>query len=280
MGYLVKTPNYKFKLRVDDIYSPIHIRRFTIGDEKGLCLEASLFMPDVDKRFAHDIHVCNISQLDALESCLLEKHDSDAKIGQEILYAFINILKANYNHITHITLRDSSYIPCNRFAGDTLDLLSYNIAIYGKTWYEMILGAYIKDSREYARYKEGIAAYTSILAKQSKSWESFYADIVKTNIYACEKISMNESLFKRIFEESRTWPECIEAMKNHVSKEEKCKFFKSWLERLIYLYVPEKRDWMIDITINDRLKNVLNISQVRPMRPRNATRKHRTSMKS
>jgi hypothetical protein len=266
MDYIIKTEHYTFKLHVEDVYSPIHMRRFTIGDDKGLCLEASLLMPDVDERFAADIHICNIAQIHALGTCILEPAESDANIGQEILYAFINIINANYNHITHITLRDASYIPCNRTIGETLDLLSYNIAIYGKSWYEMKLGAYIDNQEEYVRYKEGLAQYTSIDVKRAVQWESFYANIAKANIFAAKTIGNNINLFRNIFETAKTWPECIETMKKHISKENKCKFFKSWLEKFIYSYVPEKRDWILSIEKNSVLKNVLNMSSAHPMR--------------
>jgi hypothetical protein len=97
-------------------------------------------------------------------------------------------------------------------------------------------------------------------------WESFYANIAKANIFAAKTIGDNINLFRNIFESAKTWPECIETMKKHISKEDKCKFFKSWLEKFIYSYVPEKRDWILSIEKNSVLKNVLNMSSARPMR--------------
>lgn len=277
MNYSLNTQNYLFQLHVEDIQSPIHIRRFTIGDEKGLCLEASIIMEDADERFAFDKHICNVAQLDALESCLLEQSDTDAGLGTEILYGFINVLKANYPHITHLTLRDASYVPCNRLNGETLDLLTYNIAIYGKTWYEMVLGAYISNSSSKTKYEEGIKQFESEKAKANYTWEKLYVHIARNNVYAAEKIQSKLESFKKIFEESKNWSMCFEQMKKEVPKEDKCKFFKTWLEKFVYSYVPEYRDWTVNIVENPILGNVLDVSKTRPIRSRTRRLRRRLS---
>lgn len=210
---MLATPHYKFVLKVSDIAYPVHIRRFEIGT----CFEASLIM-------SADSHICTVTKLDIA-------FDPNDSYGTELMLGFISTLKANYPHITHMALRDTTYI------GDRLDLLAYNIALYGKSWYEMVLGAY-------ADYTDAIAVYMSPAAKREWTWTKFWTIIAGTNRFADEKIRENVDMFKRIFDESATWPECIIQMKNVVGD---CKFFKTWLEKFIYSYVPEKRDWVINI---------------------------------
>lgn len=276
--FAMTTPHYKFRLKVSDIDDPVHIRRFDIGDAKGICLEASLIMPDADERFAIDAHICTVSKLDTLDSCLLEPSDSETSLGTELILGFISILKANYPHITQLSLRDSSFIPCDRSLGETLDLLTYSIALYGKTWYEQVLGAHVQNAAEFRRYRDAIAVYMSPAAKRDWVWEQFWAMIAGKNRFANEKIRENVDGFKRIFDEATTWPECIKRMKNAVEKSDKCKFFKTWLEQFIYSHVPEKRDWVVDIERNTILTNVLNTRSQRPMRARTSTRKRKRMM--
>ena len=95
MDYELKTEHFKFKLHVEDNHKPLHMRIFTIGSPDAYCLEATLFMPDVDSRFT-DLHICDIAKLDSLSSCLLDEPGSeDISFGAELLYGFINIIKSN-----------------------------------------------------------------------------------------------------------------------------------------------------------------------------------------
>lgn len=70
----------------------------------------------------------------------------------ELLNGFLNYIKKTYPYIKDLKLIDSTFIPCNN--NDTLDLLTYYIALYGKTWYEDKYNAYSKDN--YDKYKEQI----------------------------------------------------------------------------------------------------------------------------
>lgn len=242
------------------------MRIFTIGSPDAYCLEATLFMPDVDSRFT-DLHICDIAKLDSLSSCLLDKPGSeDISFGAELLYGFINIIKSNYPHITQLSLQDASYLPCNRKADDTLDLLSYNIALYGKTWYEMKFGAHIKTALRQSAYQKGVRNYMSKEAKSCCNWDTFYASIVKANKFTKDVIVANEALYETIFKTSPTWPQCITLMRDEIKKEDRCKFFKGWLETLVFSYVPNERQWIIDIVNNDTMKNVLNTTSARPIR--------------
>ena len=55
-------------------------------------------------------------------------------------------------------------------------------------------------------------------------------------------------------------------MRDEIKKEDHCKFFKGWLETLVFSYVPNERQWIIDIVDNDTMKNVLNATSARPIR--------------
>ena len=265
MEYDLKTPHFRFNLQVVDDFKPTHMRRFTIGDKGNYCLEATLLMPDADERFSDVLSVCDIARLDSLSSCLIEPTSEDVSFGTELLYGFIAILKANYPHITRLSLFDASFLPCNRKTDDTLDLLSYNIGLYGQTWYEMKFGARLPTTEKQTAYEKGVGKYREPEAKHTTTWDQWLIRVSKTNEFAKTRILSNESLYKDLFETSDTWPICFNRMNKTLKRTERCRFFKGWLESIVYSFVPNERQWMIDITTNSVLGNVLETPCKKPI---------------
>jgi hypothetical protein len=199
----------------------------------------------------------------------LHSEPGSKSIGVEILYAFISILKANHPYVKRITFRDASYIPCNRVEGDTLDLLTYNLALYGKTWYESKAGAHVeKNQDKYEKERNYYATH----AKQDTSWDAIWKIIVTKNDFAATRILADELKFKEAYDASSTLPEFMIRMRDIVGSNDKCKFFKGWLEIYMRMFVSIERDWVIDLE-NDTLKHV-NVSKSRPMSRKTKTRRH------
>ena len=269
--YIVKTPHFSYILQMERKYDPVDYIEFRVGDEDGLCLEGSVELPGGNDRLASFIDTATLSKIDAIEQCALE-YDEEHSFGTELLFSFINILKANFPHVKKVRLHDASYIPCNRSTGETLDLLTYSIATQGKTWYEMKTGAYpdpnVKASKT---YKDEITYFISPELKNSITFSELYRNI--KNSYAVNIIKPSYSEFETMYNSSNTFPEFFRALSKKVPKQNKCKFFKGWLEYFVADYVTYPRDWIIDIDHNPTLGNVLNVSQVRPMGSRTRRRK-------
>ncbi len=247
---------------------------FFVGDQKGTCLEASVYFPHSDPLY--ESHICRLHNIDALVECSQkDTNDPDASFGKELLYAFISILKANYAHVTQLNLYDASYIPCNRAENDTLDLLTYNIALYGKSWYETVAGAYLTNPKHNQRYKQEIQKYINPTKKQELQFSILLTIINKHNDFAYQYIHNNQSTIANMYESSATFPAFFQKLKNVVPVKEKCKFFKGWLQAFLKDYVHIERDWTIPVENNAVIQNVLNVSKKRNMQQ--ATRKRRRS---
>ena len=173
MQFEVKTPHFKYILSIKESFTP-HQYTFFVGDKTNKCLEAIMMMPDVEDRFKDEIKTVQLTRIDALDACILSEQDSeDESFGTELLYSFINILKANYSYVKYLRLYDVSYIPCNRDLNQTLDLLTYDIALYGKSWYEMKAGAHLETPKLNKKYEDEIKIWMSDIIKKKYTFDKW-----------------------------------------------------------------------------------------------------------
>jgi hypothetical protein len=269
-SYTVRTPNFVYILHVTERDGPIHKLDFRVGDSQP-CLEGSLLFPDVDPRLSHLVHIASLHKIDALEQCALE-YASDKSFGTELLYSFLNILRANFPHIREVRLADSSYIPCNRKTQDNLDLLTYSIALYGKTWYEMRVNARLPKKEYQVKYEEEIANYIHPSTKASIPFSHILGDIALGNSFAHDYITNTIETYETMYNDSNTFPDFFKKLSNSIPREQRCRFFKGWLEYFIGSYISISRDWVIDID-HPILNNILH-TKSRPMGKRTRKKRH------
>jgi hypothetical protein len=264
-NYHVKTPNFSYTLQVKEKHSPFHTIEFLVGTNDQPCLEASLFLLDNDDALKSILNICTLHKIDAIEKCALEFKE-DKSFGTELLYSFINIIKSNFPHITIIKLSDASYIPCNR-KDDTLDLLTYSIAIHGKTWYELKSGAYLPTVQQNELYKNTVSKFTDPKTKLNIPFNEILSHMVSTG-FTREYIGDDIQMYEYLYNSANTLPEFFSMLSKKIPKTLRCKFFKGWLEYFVGLHVFIGRDWLIDIKNNTLLNalGVLNVTKKRPMR--------------
>lgn len=255
--YTVKTPNFRYILNIEPIKGPMRGVKIYVGNLANPCLEASLYVPDpeMDMRFIDILHICKLHKTEALQECALE-YDTDKSFGTELLYSFIYIVQQMYPHVTEIQLSDASHIPCNRSIGDTLDLLTYSVALYGKTWYELKSGAHTLHNRNHRRYYDGVAEYIKPETKASMSYTQFIKYIAIGNPTTYSIISMNPT-YESMYNSAKTFPEFFRSLSKTVPNETKCKFFKGWLEAFIENYVFIMREWTIELKQNSILDEAM-----------------------
>jgi hypothetical protein len=255
MNYEVKTPNHRYRLTVIETFQPFHKMKYSVGSSRKPCLELSVFLPDIDKRLQHIIYTASLSKIDALKECMLDDKD-ETSFGLELLYSILGILKVNHPYIKTVALHDSSYIPCNREDGDTLDLLSYSIALYGKTWYEKKAGAHLEGEKDRELYKTQIQKYLSDVPQDTLPFSKFYEKIIR-NDFAAEKITTIKDVEEQ-YKLSRSFPDFFTYLNSQINRYERCRFFKDWLEEWIGSQIVIRRDWQINIEENSILGSVLD----------------------
>lgn len=160
--------------------------------------------------------------------------------AREMLHKVIAMIKKVFPHIKEIRLTDASFIPCNRPEGDILDLFTYNIALYGKTWYEMHFGA--KQRSE--AYDKALAEY---LKEQPTDFEGWLSEIEMQNTFAFDWIEDRYEEIRNLYVGSRTYPDFYEKLSKMMEFTEKCRFFKTWLVEFMMKRVPDHRSWYIPL---------------------------------
>jgi len=220
-----------------------------VGDTKKPCLSLTIHTSDAEALFGPTIiKTARLSKIEALYTCVLDdKHTFDKySFGKELLSWVVQYIKGNFKHVEYLQLDDESYIPCNRESNETLDLLTYSIALYGKTWYELHFNAIISDKNLYNTYLSQVETYKSNATKSEILWDRFFLQYV-TLPYAKDIITANEEYYKNMYDTSLNFPEFFRKVKDGIG-ENKCKFFKGWLQEFISSHININRRWTIPIT--------------------------------
>lgn len=251
---IVKRNRFSFPMTITESQnSAFKSFTFQVGGTKP-CLNLYVRMPlfNDDNRLLEASKIATLLNVEALLECVLddinENYLQTHKFGKEILATVDHILKTYFPHVKSVELYDTSYMPCNRAFDDALDLLTYSIALYGKTWYEIRVGAYLKNERRKAAYAEQIAHYISEEFKSSMTAEDFLFRIVGSgNAFLRNLIERERATIVDMYNNARTFPEFFKSLRDMVPKNEKCRLFKGWLERFINEHVHIDRSWQYDI---------------------------------
>jgi hypothetical protein len=248
----VTTNHYKFNIEIQERRMP-HSFYFRVGNKKTPCLDFFVLMPDVPEFLRDTIHIANLGNVKVLEECVLneitgnyfEKHS----FGKELINTSVYIIRKHIPHVKLIKLTDESYIPCKRAHNETLDLLTYSIALYGKTWYEKTFNAYFEPKEKYEKYLFEVGKYISKDFKDSYVFEDFLKQLVSyPNEFAMTSIFSDLDSYKSLFESSETFPIFFSKLSKSMKREDKCRFFKHWLENFIHKLIPSyDRVWLFEI---------------------------------
>lgn len=248
----IQTEHYTFNVLIKKNYNKdlYYSQYLEVGNPDTHCLSLTINTVEAAEKIGPEsIKTAGLSNIEALYECVegdAEKLFEQYSFGKELLEWVINYIKTNFPHVKYLQLDDISYIPCNRRLDDKLDLLSYNIALYCKTWYELNFSAFILNKNTYDRYKRNIEIYRSPETKAGISWEKFYLKNV-TNQYTSEIIKNNEEYYRNMYNDSDTFPAFFRTLSKTIKKEDKCNFFKWWLQNFISSFINITRRWVIQL---------------------------------
>lgn len=249
------TPHYEFELRVSEQKTGMHTFHFMTGNEKQPCIEGFVTLENRTKneRMNTMQYTAKLMKIEALQECSLrdinENYMERYSFGKEAVESILFFIHSQFEMITSITLNDTSYIPCIRGStlDNTLDLLTYSIALRGKTWYEDKLNAYLSPKHKHDTYRSQVDVYTSPDTKNNYTWIELYSMMMRGNIYTQQMTEQHYAYFEKTFIESKTLPEFFRGISHVIPRESKCRFFKVWLEDLIRKYITIEREWTIDL---------------------------------
>jgi hypothetical protein len=253
---------------------------FIVGDKTNPCLEGNIILECNlnNERFKKHEYTASLHKIDALMECSIEdistEYQNKYSFGKELLDTILFFINSQFPKIMTIKLTDMSFIPCNRKLNDTLDLLSYSIALYGQTWYEKNANAYFLPKEKYELYRKQVNIYIDKKTKEDINFEYLYNIVLDKNHYAKDIIYEEYDTYKAIFYESETFPEFFIKINKLIKYENKCKFFRNWLYDFIASQIMIEREWYIDL-----FPKVELLSKVNYNKTKNKTRKNHNSIK-
>lgn len=249
-----KTEHYSFNLKIEkklDRYGNPMSYHFLVGNDTNPCLSLYFFSKEAKETFGPElIKVANIINIKNLKECVLDNVSNNIyennSFAKELLDFTIQYIRTHYPHIQRFKLNDKSYIPCGE--NDTLDLITYSIALHGKTWYELNYNAYLHNNTIYKQYQTQLQKFNSSEFKKQFTWDMFCLQFLPiATDFTKGLFSKNNNQYRQIFEESSTFPDFFMKLNRTIQKKDKCKFYKFWLEQFISQYVTIIREWYFDI---------------------------------
>ena len=237
---------------------------FSVGDDKMPSLEGVIRLEDKYNR----VHLTEIRELQLCSEEDINKGYLNAHtFGKEVLDAVIFLIKTQFPSIKTIELTDRTYLPYKSDTYNSLDLLTYSIGLYKKTWYEERLGAYILPNEKHEEYRRQVEEYASKDTKDKLPFFHIYHEIQMNNVFARDIIWTSMENYEKMYEESESLPEFFQKISKLIKLEERCLFFKGWLNSLVNSKVDVSRDWNFDI--------YPKVTIIKDIKIKNKTRKQR-----
>lgn len=252
-----KTKNFIYGLHIElketrGKYSNLHMY---VGNKDNLCLSLSFHLPTIleDNRFTkEDISIAKLNKIKNLKECIIEDSSptnlvNKPSFAKEMLFDIISFVK-QFEHIKFIRLADYSNIECDG-ESDSLDMLSYYIALHGKSWYEANFNSFFLPEKKFIDYRCNVAKYANTETKNKTDWNTIFDRIkISSNEYSTKVFMENEDMYKELYESSKTLPEFFRKITETIPRKNKCTFFKSFFESILNFYnIDTSRIWFISL---------------------------------
>jgi len=246
------TPHYKFDLTLTETKESVRKFYFIVGDKTKPCLEGSIILENISKneRFDYMVNTAHLMNIKALQECSLDdisdEYMAKYSFGKELLDSIIYFVNSQFPMIKTMSLNDTSYIPCIRADSETLDLLTYSIALYKKTWYEEKINAYIKPKPLHTEYRKQVEIYASPERKNKMIFAEMKLIMEKGSYLSRINFHTKKHLYEDLFNKAETLPDYFKALNSTIQRNERCIFFKGWLENFINSEIRVERTWYFD----------------------------------
>jgi hypothetical protein len=216
--YQISSGSYKFYANVSQVDDATYIH---LGGKKR-CIIMIVYQESND---------AILEMLEFHESC--DKH-ANLQRGTGTMHMTISafaLLKMLFPTLEKVIFSDNSFVSCRN--STKLDLSTYYLALYGKTWYESKFNAF-PEERYTKHYEKGKRKLAKILGKKPP-FKSIMEDIDKLIIQELEPYYLN----------STNLLDFIQRLK---SSKVDCVLFCDWLFRIVTECIPylTRFTWEID----------------------------------
>jgi hypothetical protein len=151
--YRLETDSYVFYLTIT---KQTGMDTISIGGRKGECVNISVNKPDslAVQRGYHSLDVATIPILAWDGGCAVDKDLARGSGTVHMINTILSEVVKRYPYVKLLKLTDNSHITCNN--GKQISLMFLSIVEHSKTWYERQYGAFLYESSQNKKYKQGI----------------------------------------------------------------------------------------------------------------------------
>lgn len=248
-SFQIKTPHYSFHITFTKSEDKLVEYYFLVGEKNNPCLDGNITLENISGNTRYDDvkQTAHLHNIKALANCSLEDISDEQlqkySFGYEMLHALSYFIKSQFPQINTIKFTDNSEIICDV----RTDLLIYSLALYEKTWYERRMNAYFTPLEKFMKYRKQVEEYASIKTKQDITLGKILIIMNRSNNFAKTTINDNKQKYQELWNKSRTLPEFFKKVNQTIPREDKCLFFKGWLEDIIKPYISIERSWQFDL---------------------------------
>ena len=229
----IQTPDHNFEIKItkkEDNYLMLDYSNyyFTLGDDKMPFLEGIVKLYNKSNPLIYN--TVDLTRIRAIEQCSEEDinqgYSKTHTFGKDVLDAFIFLINSQFSNIKTIRLNDTTYLPYRTDTESTLDLLTYSIGLYKKTWYEERLKAYILPKEKHEEYRKQVEEYASKHTKNCTPFFHIYHIMQMNNVFAANILSDNMQKYEKMYEESESLPEFCQSLSKTINLEKNVNFSK------------------------------------------------------
>lgn len=166
--------------------------------------------------------------------------------GKIFIDEICNIIRLLYPAVHMVEFVDRTYFHGIMPNKESMDLLIYSVALYGKTWYEIHWNTITNEG--YREYRSQVEHYASVETKAAMTWFDMMFQMYMGAPYTREILEQYHVFFEEAFHSTSTLPEFFIKISNVISPDKRIRFFQHWLYDFIHSYIKfDNRRWLITI---------------------------------
>jgi hypothetical protein len=166
--------------------------------------------------------------------------------GKECMDGILDAIRIQHPAIRTVEIYENTYLYGMMPNKETMDLSTYSVALYGKTWYEMNWNIVIDEG--YREYRSQVEHYASVETKVAMTWFDMMFQMYMGAPYTREILEQHRVFFEEAFHSTSTLPDFFIKISNVITPDKRIGFFQHWLYNFVHSYIKNDNNlWSITI---------------------------------
>jgi hypothetical protein len=166
--------------------------------------------------------------------------------GKECMDGILDAIRIQHPAVRTVEIYENTYLYGMMPNKETMDLSTYSVALYGKTWYEMNWNIVIDEG--YREYRSQVEHYASVETKVAMTWFDMMFQMYMGAPYTREILEQHRVFFEEAFHSTSILPDFFIKISNAITPDKHIGFFQHWLYNFVHSYIKNDNNrWSITI---------------------------------